>query len=198
MLDHSYPYYPSNTSGVQQHKGHAVNCVAFYFDTDVKNRRYFMELVELEHGLHIVKFYPDQYKYSAHRYNLIANDHNSFMVLGTCVKILLNELLLLKPHSSFLFHGVPKLKKAKRAKKVENFFTAKDYNETQRFRIYKYAIINRLGRQAFELEHDPSLSLMCVLRRTQLTPEFREYTFRVAATLTSELGHAPVFTSIDF
>ncbi|MDP2187217.1 MAG: hypothetical protein Q8J69_00910, partial [Sphingobacteriaceae bacterium] len=171
--------------------GHAKNCMAFMFDTDVNNRRYFIEMTELDHDLYVVKFYPKQYRHSEKKFNLIANDHNSFKVLGTCINVLLTELLLAKPDSSFLFHGVPKAKNSK-----HNFLVG-DYEDTQRFRIYKYIIINRLGRQTFAMNHDPKLSLMCVLRRSKLNDEFEEYVLNVARKLTEELGSEPVFSAID-
>lgn len=192
MLECAYQYCRSHKAVPQEHKSHAKKCMAFYFDTEVNDRRYFMEMTELQHNLYVVKFYPKHLRQSDKKFNIIANDHNAFRVLSTCIQILLKELLVSKPTSSFLFHGVPKVKKANEALTVE------DYHNTQRFKIYKYAIVNRLGRQTFELEHDPMLSLMCVLRRDQVNDTFKEYVYNVAKTLTSELGIDPVFTSVEF
>lgn len=192
MLDCAYSYCRGQKAVSPEHKSHAKKCMAFYFDTEVNGRRYFMEMTELNHNLYVVKFYPKHLMQSDKKFNIIANDHNAFRVLATCIQILLNELLVAKPQSSFLFHGVPKLAKAKDA------LTIADYNNTQRFKIYKYAIVNRLGSQTFELEHDPILSLMCVLRRNQVTDEFKDYVYNVAKALTSELGVDPSFTTVEF
>lgn len=191
MLEVAYKHSSHHKAVPPEYIGHAKKCMAFMFDTDVNNRRYFIEMTELKHNLYVVKFYPKQYRQSDKKFNLIANDHNSFKVLGTCINVLLTELLLAQPESSFLFHGVPKAKNAK------HNFNVTDYENTQRFRIYKYIIINRLGRQTFVMNHDPKLSLMCVLRKSQVNEEFEEYVLNVARKLTEELGSEPVFSTID-
>jgi hypothetical protein len=103
-----------------------------------------------------VKFYCKKDRHSEYKYSKLTNKGDVGNILKTCVK-LVPMLLTKHPTSSFGFVGSRTLDRASR--KVEN------YNNNQRFRIYKYMAGATMGTKTFEHIEYPEISGYLLVNR---------------------------------
>jgi hypothetical protein len=88
-----------------------------------------------------LKFYAKQHRHSDYKYSKLTNKGDVANILITCLKAI---PLLLKdyPDASFGFIGARTIDKISK--------TVESYNNTQRFRVYKYVVEQKIGFSTFE------------------------------------------------
>jgi len=92
-------------------------------------RRYIATVEEYRLNIFVVKFFPADKKNDPNRFQIVLNDFEFPSILRTCLNVML-EFLAKNPFASFGYLGANSVSK--------NFEESKF--ETQRFRIYEYAI----------------------------------------------------------
>lgn len=103
-----------------------------------------------------VKFYCKKDRGSDYKYSKITNKGDIGNILITCAKVI-QILLLTHPTSSFGFVGARTIDKL--SGKVEN------YNNNQRFRIYRELIAKKFGTRTFEHIEYPGISGYLLVNR---------------------------------
>ena len=114
--------------------------LVFKFYSPVTKHCYVLRADYHEVDVFAVKFYCKKDRHSEHKYSKIVNKGDVGNILITCLKVV--PLLLDKfPTASFAFAGSRSIDF--KSKKVES------YTRTQRFRIYKYVVAQKIGSRTF-------------------------------------------------
>lgn len=103
-----------------------------------------------------IKFYCKKDRGNEYRYSRLTNKGDVANILITCAQVI-PTLLIKHPTASFGFVGARTLDKA--SKKVEN------YNNNQRFRVYKEIIARKFGTLTFEHIEYPEISGYLLVNR---------------------------------
>lgn len=146
-----YPGYDLHFIQKESSKDHSAHefTYVYKFHSPVTGYHYIVRAEYHAEDVFAIKFYCKKDRHSDYKYSKITNKGDLGNILKTCVKLV---PLLLKTHptSSFGFVGSRTLDRASR--KVEN------YNNNQRFRVYKYIAGETLGTETFEHIEYPEIS----------------------------------------
>jgi len=110
----------------------------FIYRVKTSKGNYIMHVEEYINNFYAIKFYPVRFKRHPDKFNIIVKNGALQVVIGTCLRILL-EFFLTNPDASFGFIATPTI--------VEDFIEDKSNN--QRYRIYKQVMQNFFGDQTF-------------------------------------------------
>jgi hypothetical protein len=126
----------------------------YNFKSTAINQVYFVEVLHLEHHIHVVQFYLRCHRLSDHRFNLTLqnptgkNNTNAFLVLNTITNICL-EIISKNSKASFGFMGAPIKKELTSTKNKANINPDKTVANTKRYRIYSYYVKRYFSPEKF-------------------------------------------------
>ena len=155
MFDTAYQFYGN-------HKKVDDNLVIYLFRFRPHKNRIILVEVEYHkgHPIAIIKFYEKRFKNSPERFNVLTGGGKFLPILRTCINIMLH-LYQSNPYLSFGFCGAPTPKEV-RDKETAN---------SQRFRIYKYAMACLFSNLEFQHLAVDSFNLYFLMNRNYCSTE---------------------------
>jgi hypothetical protein len=132
---------------------HVITRWMYNFETD--RRRYICLVEKFARNIYIVKYYPATFGKSKKKYHVLFNDEKPARIIGTCIRIMLHHYQL-DPLASFGFVGTNSINKKGKVEAKAN---------TQRYRVYKYAVIGLFGSQSFAHSRSARRSAYLMINR---------------------------------
>lgn len=128
----------------------------YKFQSKKTKTRYIIHAQKHRFNIFFIKFYAQKHSGLDDKFSKILNENDAVNVMITAIKIIPN-ILKKYPKASFGFlgSGTVDLK----SNKVE------DYNNNQRFRIYKHHITQLVGEKTFEHKYVPNSSCYAMYNR---------------------------------
>jgi hypothetical protein len=118
--------------------GYLVAKSTYAFSTPSES--YLLEVEEYKYDIYIIKFFPKRLKNNPKRFNVLTGENKLGGIIGTCIYLIL-QILKKSPMANFGFLG------------SHTIDFKREYEEkkecTKRFKIYRYAVFNLIGEEAF-------------------------------------------------
>ena len=146
----------------------------YKFFSPVTHYSYILRTDYHELNVYAIKFYCKRFRHGDLKYSKIINKGDLGNIIVTCLKVI-PILLQEQPSVSFAFAGARTIDS--QSSKVEN------YENTQRFRVYKYIVSKKIGTQIFSHFSNDQISSYLLLnkqekhikvRRTAIENMFKE------------------------
>jgi len=137
----------------------SVNLVkTLHYRFDTEKNEYHVDIKCYEHSLYLIEFFlrKDLKSKKEEKYGKLTNERKASGIVRTCFDIML-ELLSKDKSASFAFIGSPTYKERQQTESAAR---------TKRFILYRYATINLLGNESFEVFEDEYTS--CFLAANKL------------------------------
>lgn len=139
---------------MQRVKEKEISChpftLIYKFKSSKTKTRYVVHAQKHRFNIYFIKFYAQKHKKLDNKYNLVLNENDAINVMITALKVIPEILTKHDSLASFGFVGSQTIDL--KANKVE------DYNNNQRFRIYKHHITQLVGQKTFEHRYVPNSS----------------------------------------
>lgn len=127
----------------------------FKFFSPVTKLHYIIRADYHEGDVFAIKFYCKQHRRSERKYNIIINKGDIGNIFITCIKVI-PCLLQYYPSASFGISG---------ARTIDRKGRVEDYENNQRYRVYKQLLATKIGRVTFEhIEYDHASSYLLLNR----------------------------------
>lgn len=112
-----------------------------------------MEVEEYLHDIFILKYYQKKHRKHPKKFQILSEEYKAHTIVGTCVRIMLS-IYSKNMKASFGFIGANSYNPATREEEP--------LNNTQRFRIYKYAMEQLISTDTFThgMDEDSSSYIM--------------------------------------
>jgi len=125
----------------------------WYYNFRSRKSLFIVEVEEYQHHIFVLKYYQKKHKKHPKKFQILSDEYKAATVIGTCIRIMLS-IYHKNNKASFGFIGA-------------NSFNPESgeeepINNTQRFRIYKYAMEELIGTESFThgMEEDSSSYIM--------------------------------------
>lgn len=187
-MNFNYPGYSLNFIQKKQIKDGTDHLFSYIykFTSPVTGYKYVLTADLHKNDFFAIKFYPKSLKRSEHKYHIITNKGDLGNILITCLKVI-PQLMADYPFASFGFAGSPSFDK--KSKRLEGL------SVTQRFNVYRYLALKKIGNITFEhYEYEEVSGYMVINRKCPLGVVETEKTLR---TMLSETYNGLPIEIID-
>lgn len=159
MFEGYYTFNKANVDTPLNYKKHLLKTHIYRFKTEGRTP-YIVHVEEYPGHIFIIKFFRKKDRNNKNRFNIVTNEGRCTKIVTTCIRILVS-ILHKVPDASFGFLGAHTVTKSEVESKTN----------TQRFRIYKFAMENRIGENLFVHSMDEIHSTYLMVNKANKKPD---------------------------
>lgn len=155
MFDKPFPFTKLFSKDLKNKGGYLTSKSTYSFRTE-SSVDYLIEVEEYHHDIYIIKFCQKKLKKHPKRFNVLTGECIMPKIVATCIQVML-QLLKKNPLANFGFLGSNTI--------IFGTGPNEPKEETKRFKIYRYAIVNLISEDVFVHHWDTKNSTYLVVNK---------------------------------